>query len=61
MEAPRARRASRLRYRAAVADPDPITLPGGTLTIAWGEDGEITMTGPAAESFRGSFDPAHFA
>jgi diaminopimelate epimerase len=38
-----------------------VTLPGGTLTIAWGEDGEITMTGPAAESFRGTFDPAHFA
>ena len=38
-----------------------VTLPGGTLTIAWDEDGEITMTGPAAESFRGSFDPAHFA
>jgi diaminopimelate epimerase len=38
-----------------------VTLPGGTLTIAW-EDGEpITMTGPAAESFRGTFDPADFA
>ena len=38
-----------------------VTLPGGTLVIAWGADGEITMTGPAAESFRGSFDPADFA
>ncbi len=37
-----------------------VTLPGGTLTIAWGEDGHITMTGPAAESFRGTFDPADF-
>lgn len=38
-----------------------VTLPGGTLTIALGDDGEITMTGPAAESFRGTFDPADFA
>ncbi|MBS1240088.1 MAG: diaminopimelate epimerase [Proteobacteria bacterium] len=38
-----------------------VTLPGGTLTIRWDEDGEVTMTGPAAESFRGSFDPADFA
>jgi len=38
-----------------------VTLPGGTLTIRWDEDGEITMTGPAAESFRGTFDPADFA
>ncbi|GAD47553.1 diaminopimelate epimerase [Caenibius tardaugens NBRC 16725] len=33
-----------------------VTLPGGTLTIAWGEDGTITMTGPATESFRGDFE-----
>ncbi len=38
-----------------------VTLPGGTLSIEWGEDSEITMTGPAAESFQGSFDPADFA
>ena len=38
-----------------------VTLPGGTLMIGWDEDGRITMTGPAAESFRGSFDLAHFA
>jgi diaminopimelate epimerase len=37
-----------------------VTLPGGTLAIAWREDGEIVMTGPAAESFRGSFDPADY-
>ncbi len=37
-----------------------VTLPGGTLTIDWREDGEIVMTGAAAESFRGSFDPADF-
>ena len=33
-----------------------VQLPGGALLIAWGEDGRITMTGPATESFRGSFD-----
>ncbi|HSG34562.1 MAG TPA: diaminopimelate epimerase [Sphingomonadaceae bacterium] len=38
-----------------------VTLPGGTLTIGWDEDQIITMIGPAAESFRGTFDPAHFA
>jgi len=33
-----------------------VHLPGGPLTIAWGEDNRITMTGPATESFRGTFD-----
>ncbi len=37
-----------------------VQLPGGPLDIAWGADNRITMTGPAAESFRGSFDPADF-
>lgn len=37
-----------------------VTLPGGPLSITWREDGEIVMTGPAAESFRGSFDPADY-
>jgi diaminopimelate epimerase len=47
--------------RGLVDSEVAITLPGGTLAIAW-EDGEpITMTGPAAESFRGTFDPADFA
>ena len=32
-----------------------VHLPGGPLAITWGEDGRITMTGAAAESFRGSF------
>ncbi len=32
-----------------------VQLPGGPLTISWGEDNRITMTGPATESFRGSF------
>ena len=38
-----------------------VTLPGGTLTIGWDDDQIITMTGPAAESFRGTFDPADFS
>jgi diaminopimelate epimerase len=37
-----------------------VTLPGGDLQIAWREDGQIVMAGPATESFRGSFDPADF-
>ena len=37
-----------------------VTLPGGPLRIEWREDGEIVMTGAAAESFRGSFDPAEY-
>jgi len=38
-----------------------VSLPGGDLTIGWGEDNRITMTGPAVESFRGSFESEHFA
>src|SRR5579863_91040 len=37
-----------------------VTLPGGKLAIEWRDDGQIVMTGPAVESFRGSFDPAEF-
>ena len=37
-----------------------VTLPGGDLVIDWRDDGVIVMTGPATESFRGSFDPAGF-
>ena len=38
-----------------------VHLPGGPLTIGWGEDNRITMTGPATESFRGSFRWEDFA
>lgn len=38
-----------------------VTLPGGDLVIAWGADDRITMTGPAEESFRGTFEWDHFA
>lgn len=37
-----------------------VTLPGGPLVIDWREDGQIVMTGPATEAFRGSFDPVDF-
>ncbi|MBW8754414.1 MAG: diaminopimelate epimerase [Sphingomonadales bacterium] len=37
-----------------------VTLPGGRLRIDWREDGEIVMTGAAAESFRGTFDLADY-
>ncbi|WP_347303514.1 diaminopimelate epimerase [Croceibacterium sp. TMG7-5b_MA50] len=33
-----------------------VALPGGPLRISWGADGRISMAGPAAESFSGSFD-----
>ncbi len=38
-----------------------VTLPGGDLTIAWGDDNRIRMTGPATESYRGSFEWDDFA
>jgi diaminopimelate epimerase len=37
-----------------------VTLPGGPLDIAWTEAGRITMSGPATEAFRGTFDPATY-
>lgn len=47
--------------RGLVESEVTVTLPGGPLLISWGEDNRITMTGPAAESFRGSFDWGDFA
>ena len=38
-----------------------VTLPGGPLLIEWGGNGRVTMTGPAAESFRGTFDWGDYA
>ena len=37
-----------------------VTLTGGPLVIEWNAAGRIVMTGPAAESFRGSFNPADY-
>ncbi|MFM6950150.1 MAG: diaminopimelate epimerase [Novosphingobium sp.] len=48
--------------RRGLVDRGTVTvrLPGGALHIGWGADNRITMTGPATESFRGTFDPACF-
>ncbi|MDP3907278.1 diaminopimelate epimerase [Novosphingobium sp.] len=37
-----------------------VSLPGGDLLIDWTAEGRIRMTGPAVESFRGTFDPATY-
>ena len=37
-----------------------VMLPGGALTINWRADDAVVMTGPATESFRGTFDPADY-
>ena len=38
-----------------------VTLPGGPLEIEWRADNRIVMTGPATESFRGTFEWDDFA
>lgn len=38
-----------------------VALPGGKLTIEWGQDGRVVMAGPATESFRGTFEWDDFA
>ena len=47
--------------RGFVQNEVTVTLPGGALLIEWGDDNRITMTGPATESFRGTFDWGEFA
>lgn len=47
--------------RGVVQSPVRVTLPGGDLVIAWQPGGTIKMSGPAATSFRGSFDWDDFA
>ena len=37
-----------------------VALPGGTLRIEWLDNGRIRMTGPATESFRGTFESSDF-
>lgn len=47
--------------RRGLADRDvTVALPGGELQIAWTQEGRIRMTGPATESFRGSFESADY-
>lgn len=42
--------------RGLVTSPVRVSLPGGDLLVAWQEGGTILMSGPAAESFRGTFE-----
>jgi diaminopimelate epimerase len=37
-----------------------VALPGGELEIEWSEAGRMRMTGPATESFRGTFESSDF-
>lgn len=41
--------------KGLVQSPVRVTLPGGDLVIAWQPGGTILMSGPATESYRGSF------
>ena len=47
--------------RKLVDSPVTVALPGGELEIAWQQGGTMRMTGPATESFRGSFEWDDFA
>ncbi|MBX7526473.1 diaminopimelate epimerase [Qipengyuania vesicularis] len=42
--------------RKLVDSPVTVSLPGGDLEIEWQAGGSIRMTGPATESFRGTFE-----
>ncbi|WP_018260095.1 diaminopimelate epimerase [Methylobacterium sp. WSM2598] len=50
--------AARLRLTGRRAT---VTLPGGDLVIAWGEDDHVRMTGPTELEWEGRFPPALFA
>lgn len=47
--------------RGLVKSPVRVTLPGGDLVIAWEPSGTILMSGPATESYRGTFRWEDFA
>lgn len=42
--------------KGLVSSPVEVTLPGGTLTIAWERQGSIRMSGPGAHVFTGEID-----
>lgn len=46
--------------RKLVTGPVTVDLPGGPLVIAWNPGEAITMTGPAALSFSGTFDDGDY-
>ena len=47
--------------RGLAAKQAEVVLDGGSLDIAWREDGHVVMTGPVALSFEGAFDPSLLA
>lgn len=47
--------------RKLVQSPVTVNLPGGALTIEWNGSGTVNMSGPATESFRGTFEWEDFA
>lgn len=47
--------------RGLVGRDVTVELPGGALQIEWTDDNRILMTGPATESFRGTFEWSDFA
>jgi len=47
--------------RGLAAKQAGVVLDGGSLDIAWREDGHVVMTGPVALSFEGAFDPSLLA
>lgn len=47
--------------RKLAQSPVRVSLPGGDLVIAWEPGGTILMSGPATESFRGTFHWNDFA
>ncbi len=47
--------------RGLARSPVTVALPGGKLTIEWSPGRTITMTGPAAESYRGDFEWSDYA
>ena len=47
--------------RGMVSSPVEVRLRGGTLVIGWDGHGPFSMTGAAAESFRGTFEWDDFA
>ena len=50
--------AAAMRATGAVGDEVVVRVLGGALTISFDEDGHAWMTGPAEESFRGTFPRA---
>jgi diaminopimelate epimerase len=47
--------------RKLVQSPVKVNLPGGMLTIEWDGSNSVIMSGPASESFRGTFEWDEFA